>query len=97
MNLTEGDEQPLVGREAFHVRLALVVDGEGAHLEGVITSNMLRLALVGGVRVQVLTIIAADTSQTTVLSTDGSNSASGSGGVLPSCSAPSLVACIGRG
>jgi hypothetical protein len=32
-----------------------------------------------------------------VLSTDGSNSASGSGGVLPSCSAPSLVACIGRG
>jgi hypothetical protein len=39
MNLTEGDEQPLVGREAFHVRLALVVDGEGAHLEGVITSE----------------------------------------------------------
>ena len=31
---SEGDEQPLVGGEALHVRLALVVDGEGAHLQG---------------------------------------------------------------
>ena len=43
------------------------------------------------------TIIAADMSHTTVLGTEGSNSASGSGGVLPSCSEPSLVACAGSG